>query len=140
MLYEKHTLMRVSVTSWTPPSDPAAAPNGRIKESAEGPLWYASTNPEEVAKAILALNETTTLNVSSVGGHPERSTSFDIKYGRSDQWNELTAATKVAMTIEAVNKPPRELTTAFPAGYVYPSRPERFSHRTYSQSFSKRRR
>ena len=129
MQYEPYIPMRVSVTDWNPPSNLAASKNGYIQEPTEGPFWIATTNPREVAQAILSLDTTTTLDVSSVSGHPSRATSFTVKYSRLDRWTALTASVKVLQTIEAVNVPPKEVKpiryptrplrpTAYPAGYT----------------------
>lgn len=125
-MYEKHVDMRISVTCWTAPSHPAAAPNGRVKEHTEGPLWYASTNPREVAQALLRLTDETHGRqgldlVVPGGGNPARATSFSVKYDRR-YWTAVSASATVAQAIEEVNVPPQEVQqtlplTRFPAGY-----------------------
>ena len=127
MQYQPHIVLRVSVTSFTAPSEPAFAPNGRVKEHTEGPLWYASTNPREVAKALLKLNSMVGIELTSpTGGDIERSTSFSIKYDRT-HWTSVSAAATVANLIEEINVLPKEVKPVH-----YPTRPLPVGHSVYA--------
>lgn len=122
MQYESHTEVRIGISGWTPLMRPSTKLTG-ISHEEPTVLWIASTNPQDVVKAVLDAAEANNLDVCYTGnGRVELSTSFDIKFDRSRQ-NDMGASTIIALAIENVNRKPGHIDTRvrpsrYPAGYV----------------------
>lgn len=108
VLYEQHRVMRVSISCWTPLTDPSRTVMGISEEDDTRIIWVASTNSIAVSAALRNfVHVTRGLNVSFSGPYPEQATHFSVQYDKS-LWSAIDVRDALLDLITKVNVQPKQ--------------------------------
>lgn len=118
MLYERHRVMRVSISSWTPHVDPSRTIMGVSEEVEPKVLWIASTNSVAVSTVLCGFVRVTRgLDISYVGASLEQATHFSIQYDKS-LWSSIDVRNALLDVITEVNVQPKQTRGPQPAEHA----------------------
>lgn len=108
MLYERHRVMRVSISCWTPHVNPSRTVIGISEEEDPKVLWIASTNTVAVSAELCGfVHVTRGLDISYSGPSPDQATQFSVQYDKS-LWSSVDVRNALLDVITKVNVQPKQ--------------------------------
>ena len=106
--YERHRVMRVSITCWTPHVNPSRTVMGISEEKDPKVLWIATTNPVNVSAELCSfVHVTRGLDISYIGSSPDQATHFSVQYDKS-LWSSIDVRNVLLDVITEVNVQPKQ--------------------------------